>query len=294
MGAADGQRIIVGVNTSRVAQSAVLWAAQEARLRRLGLIIAHVTPDGAGPSPDTTVDRENLLNSSAAAASGREPSVAVGTLLLRGVVHETLAQLTKAAALLVVGVDSAKPRSSYGALGSVEDRLLVHASCPVVTVARFPRFRYGRPNRVVTLWTGGPGSEHILTQARSEAAISEARLTVVIAPESAALPAGMNSADHDRLQAEALVMSAACAPNVQVDVVHAEGRLTSELSRLSADADLLVLRCEHSDDRWSIRTGLLPSLIMRNTSCPVMFINTTTASATNTPGGTPRRDAGKL
>ena len=294
MGAADGQRVIVGVNASRVAQNAVLWAAQEARIRRLGLIIAHVTPDGAGPSPETAVDRENLLNSSAAAASRREPSVAVGTLLLRGVVSEQLAELTKSAAVLAVGVDSAKPRSAYGALGSVEDRLLVHASSPVVTVSRSPHHQYDRQHHVVALWTGGPASEHVLTQACAEAALSDARLTVVIAPESAASPGGMESANHDRLQAEALVMSAACAPNVQVDVVHAESRLASELSRLSADADLLVLRCEHSDDRWSIRTGLLPSLIMRNTSCPVMFINTTTASATNTPGGTPRRDAGKL
>jgi hypothetical protein len=71
-------------------------------------------------------------------------------------------------------------------------------------------------------------------------------------------------------------MSAACAPDVQVDVVHADGQLAFELSRLTADADLLVRRCEHSDDRWSIRTGLLASMAMRNTSCPVMFINTTT------------------
>ena len=69
-------------------------------------------------------------------------------------------------------------------------------------------------------------------------------------------------------------MSAVRARGVQVDVVHAEGQLASELSRLSADADLLVLACEHSDDRWSIRTGLLASMAMRNTSCPVMFINT--------------------
>jgi hypothetical protein len=94
----------------------------------------------------------------------------------------------------------------------------------------------------------------------------------------------MNSANHDRLRAEALVMSAAGARDVQVDIVHAEGRLASELSRLSADADLLMLGCDHSDDRWSIRTGLLANMAMRNTLCPVMFINTTTLSATNTLG----------
>jgi len=276
VGATDGQRIIVGVNASRESQNAALWAAQEARLRRLDLIIAHVTPDSARPNPDTAVDRENLLNSSAAAASQREPSVAVGTLLLRGVVSEALVRLTKSAALLVVGVDSAKPRSAYGALGSVEDRLLVHASCPVVTVLQSPRFRYERQHRVVALWTGGTGSEHILTQSCAEAALSDARLTVLVASESAASPGGMNSANHDRLRAEALVMSAVRTGDIQVDVGHAEGQLASELSRLSASADLLVLGCQHSDDRWSIRTGLLASLAMRNTSCPVMFINTTT------------------
>ena len=274
MGAADGQRIIVGVNASRVAHNAVLWAAQEARLRRLDLIIAHVTADEASPSPDTAVDRENLLNSSAAAASRREPSVAVGTLLLRGAVSEALAQLTKSAAMMVVGVDSARPRSAYGALGSVEDRLLVHASCPVVTVSRSPRFGYEGQHRVVALWTGDPASEHILTQACAETALSDARLTVVVAPKSAASPGEMNSASHDLRRAEALVMSAVRARGVQVDVVHAEGQLASELSRLSADADLLVLACEHSDDRWRIRTGLLANMAMGNRSCPVMFINT--------------------
>ena len=275
VGAADGQRIIVGVNASRVAQNAVLWAAQEARLRRLDLIIAHVTADGASPSRDTAVDRENLLNSSAAAASQREPSVAVGTLLLRGLVSEALVQLTKSSALLVVGVDSAKPRSAYGALGSVEDRLLVHASCPVVTVSRSPRFRYERQHRIVALWTGVPASEPILTQACAEAVLSDARLTVVDASDSTASLGEMNSENRSRLRTEALVMSAARGWDVQADVVHAEGQLASELSRLSADADLLVLGCKHSDDRWSIRTGLLASMAMRNASCPVMFINTT-------------------
>jgi len=183
---------------------------------------------------------------------------------------------------MVVGVDSARPRSAYGALGSVEDRLLVHASCPVVTVSRSPRFGYEGQHRIVALWTGDPASEHILTQACAETALSDARLTVVVAPESAASPGEMNSANHDLRRADALVMSAVRARGVQVDVVHAEGHLASELSRLSADADLLVLGCEHSDDRWSIRTGLLASMAMRNTSCPVMFINTTTLSATNT------------
>jgi nucleotide-binding universal stress UspA family protein len=284
VGTSDGQRIIVGVNASRVAQHAVLWAAQEARLRRLDLIIAHVTPDDASPNPDTAVDRENLINSSAEAASRREPSVAVGTLLLRGIVSEELSQLTKSAALLVVGVDSTKSRAAYGASGSLEDRLLVHASCPVVTVSRSPLFRYERQHRVVAIWTGSPASEYILTQACAEAALSDAQLTVVIVPESASSPGGMNPADHDRLRAEALVRSAVRARDVQVDVVHGEGQLASELSRLSGDADLLVLGCEHSDDRWSIRTGLLPSIAMRNTSCPVMFINITALSATKSRG----------
>ena len=77
-------------------------------------------------------------------------------------------------------------------------------------------------------------------------------------------------------------MSAALARDVQVDVVDAEGQQASEVSRLSADADLLVLGCEQLDDRWSIRTGFLASMAMRNTSCPVMFINPTPLSATNT------------
>jgi nucleotide-binding universal stress UspA family protein len=270
---ADGQRIVVGVNASRVAQHAVLWGTQEARLQRLDLIIAHVTPSGANRSPDTALDLEKLLNSSAAAASRREPSVAVGTLLLRGIVSEELTRLTKSAALLVVGIDSAKERSAHGALGSVEDRLLVHASCPVVTVSQNPRFGYDRRHRVIAVWTGGLTSENVLTRACREAVLSDAALTVLI-PQSAAPSGQLGSADHDHLRAEALVRSAASAEGIRLDVIHPpENHIAFRLSQMSTEADLLVMACKHSDDRWSIRTGSLASTVMRKAVCPVMFLN---------------------
>lgn len=48
--------------------------------------------------------------------------------------------------------------------------------------------------------------------------------------------------------------------------------LTAELQHQSAAADLLLVGCEQSDNRWSIRIGGLARLMTRTAECPVMLV----------------------
>ena len=80
----NARSIVVGIDGSLVARSAVLWVAREARLRQCGLIITHIDP----PQMDAVgLDRGRsthsaLLDASAAAAQ-REPSISIRTRLLQ-------------------------------------------------------------------------------------------------------------------------------------------------------------------------------------------------------------------
>jgi nucleotide-binding universal stress UspA family protein len=102
-------RIVVGVDGSVGARTALLWAVDECRLRRRTLLIVHA-PDGAAaasagaPSPGGRDELgERLLGAHAAAASARQPGVAVTTMLSHEPAADTLVVLSGDADLLVVG-----------------------------------------------------------------------------------------------------------------------------------------------------------------------------------------------
>jgi nucleotide-binding universal stress UspA family protein len=137
---AEPGRIVVGVNRSAASRSAVVWAAREARIRHNVLLVTHVDPPStyAPDLHDAATACHRLLAGWATLASETEPGVAVGTLLLCGSISDELISLSRSAALIVVGVDQDVARAAHGAIGSIEDRVVVQANCPVVTVPAHP------------------------------------------------------------------------------------------------------------------------------------------------------------
>jgi nucleotide-binding universal stress UspA family protein len=271
-------RIVVAVDDSRAARNAVLWGAAAARLHGRDLIIAHVAPPGGRhpPDSDAAAAREHLLNASAAAASQREPTVVVGTQLLFGVAAEELVRLTNAAMMLVVGVDVARPRSDHGALGSLEDRVVVHARCPVVTVSHPPRVGHDQGATIVAVWTSGTTSRQVLQIAALEATLLSGSLSVI----AGALPDRDGQwpmpSSYEGSLARELGELATLYPQLHSRVTRVTDHLAEAVGRASVDADLVVMAGDTSEDRWSIRTGLLAETAMRETVCPTLFINAAT------------------
>jgi nucleotide-binding universal stress UspA family protein len=172
------RQIVVGVDGSLVARSAVLWAAREARLRQCDLIITHIDP----PQMDAVgLDRGRsthsaLLDESVAAARG-EPSISIRTCLLEGSISDELIRATETAVLLVLGIDRGKQRAGHGALGPVEDRVAVHAHCPVVVVPRLPSS--DAPKEVVVGWIDAVSAWWAFNAAVAAAQVRRAPLTVL-------------------------------------------------------------------------------------------------------------------
>lgn len=126
-------RVVVGVDGSPDARAALLVAAQEARLRGAKLHVLHaVYWDNIGtelitPTPEQLLEWGHKLVADELAATGvdGEPIVVVGHP------REVLVQHSEDADLLVVGTRGHTPTVSL-VLGSVSERCVRHARCPVL------------------------------------------------------------------------------------------------------------------------------------------------------------------
>ena len=234
------QRIIVGVDGSCGARSAVEWAVDECRLRRCSLLVSHTVDarDGnlvAGAPDAQGYDgvAEQLLAGHAAAASARQPGVAVTTLLSRALPADALIDLSQFAQMVVVGT---RGRNGFTStmLGSVSHRTAVHAHSPVAVIPQGPSRPPGEhsPGSVVVGVSGGRAARLALAFARVEAHARGTDLRTVLA-------------DDD--PAEALL-------------------------RAAQGAQLLVVGCHHSEDRWSTRLGPVPTSILHRSPCPVVVV----------------------
>lgn len=255
-------RIVVGVDGSAGARVALLWAVDECRVRRCTLLIVHA-PDGAaaatpGEAPLRVLDEvgERLLGAHAAAASARQPGVAVTTMLSHEPAADILVALSGDAELLVVGTHG-RGGNLASILGSVSHRVAAHAHCPVAVVPEQLTRKGGAvPSRIVVGVSAGVSGRAALEFALDEAVRRDATVVAV-------------RAQHDPGDLAALIGR---YPNVRIETALVSGEPADALLAAARDAVLVVVGCHHSDDRWSTRLGPVPSAILHRAPCPVIVV----------------------
>ena len=253
-------RIVVGVDGSPGARSALLWAADECRIRRQMLLVVHA-PDLADAVATEPVDGERMLSEHAAAASARQPSVVVTTLLGHTPAADALIALSAGSDLVVVGTHGRGGIIS-SILGSVSYRVAAHAHCPVAVVPerRMPR-RDDRAPRVVVGLAPTTSGRLALDFAFDEA---KRRGATLVAVQAAATPDSAERAD--------LAATARRYRDVPVESLVIDAEPSDALLQAAQDAQLVVVGCHHSEDRWSTRLGPVPSTIMHGSPCPVVVV----------------------
>ncbi len=132
-----GGRIVVGVDGSENSKDALRWAAGQARLTgaRLDVVMTWevpVFPYGAWSGCDVGADAKEMLDETVHEVLGG-PGTRLSASVMEGRPASTLLEAAKEADLLVVG------RRGHGSftgflLGSVAERCVTHAPCPVVVV----------------------------------------------------------------------------------------------------------------------------------------------------------------
>ena len=177
------------------------------------------------------------------------------------------------ALLLVLGIDRDKKRAAHGALGPIEDRVAVHAHCPVVVVSRLPIARPKPTSDVGVGWIDAVSAWWAFNAAVAAADVRRASLTVL-----RVMPVNRQDDEPwagDRPLLEAISdAQSVCPPSLYIRISHEVTDDTADaLVRAADGADLLVVGCHHSDDRWSVRTGPVAEAVMRGASCPVMLVS---------------------
>jgi nucleotide-binding universal stress UspA family protein len=136
----DENTIVVGIDGSECSHHALTWALAEAKRSNRWLLLVHVrhwssdvigSPMSLVGAPDSHKAGHHLLH--AASARAKTHGVTAITRLVEGSRASALAEAAEGAAMLVVGAHSYRA-VSRALMGSVSQRCLRHARCPVVVV----------------------------------------------------------------------------------------------------------------------------------------------------------------
>lgn len=286
--------IFVGVDGSEVSKHAVRWAAREAKLRDVPLVIGHAVQKWLYEMPAHAAhadighwareDAARLLEDAASVARNAEPDLEVTTRLLSGDARPALLDAAKEASVLVVG---GRGEGGFAGLllGSVAHAVAGHADIPVTVVQAPP----GAPGREIVVGVDrSSSSDAALDLALEEAHVRNARLRVVYAwrPVSAALaeawlvasPEAVLRAEHadeDAARAalaDVVSAKAASYPDAKVDEELDAGHPIDVLVRAASDADLLIVGRRGGGLFSRLRVGSVSHGVLHHSPCPVMIV----------------------
>ncbi|MEU7004356.1 universal stress protein [Nonomuraea sp. NPDC046570] len=279
--------IVVGVDGSRVALEAVVWAVREAAIRDDTVRIVYAIPAWAyemceGPARagmsrrmrDAMLD---VLTVAVRRARVESADVDVDSQLLPGDPPLVLIRTSKDAELLVVGDHTGG--NSHGLLGSVVPGVSSQATCPVAVVHTVP----ARPrNEVVVGVDGSPGAQAAVEFAFAEAALRKAELHAVHAWDRDTAGCGaegmpgltQQAAVERRLLAEAVAGFGERYPDVKVVESTDQGHPVEVLRKASSAAGLLVVGSRGWGSGPALLLGSVSRMLLQRVICPLIVVAT--------------------
>ena len=283
--------VVVGYDGSDVSVDAVRFAAQEARLRGLGLDVVTVwdqpTVDlgmGSGavvdPQMAEIVGRRAAEIAAEGAAWAAEVGVPVTSTALPGPAAAALVDRSDDADLVVVG-----SRGRHGMadllLGGVSRQVAAHAACPVVVVRG-----QGGHDRIAVGIDGSDQAARALEFAFDEASRRGWELRVVHAWDVAVIGFDADASTYPeggilddvrdaetRLSSEILAGHGAGYPDVHVDVQVRRGSPARVLVDASADCDLLVTGSRGRGGFSALLLGSVSHKVLHHATCSVAIVH---------------------
>lgn len=248
--------IVVGIDGSTPSDRALSWAARQASLEKLPLVLLHALPTptaGATPYLHTElldhlrVDATELLDTACRQARADEPITDVHPVLQQTDPRNALLHASARASMLVVGDRGLGPVGQL-LLGSVSDAMVKHSASPVVVIRSGPE--HSRAAGVVAAVTGDGRDDAVLDFAFRVAHARTLPVTLVHcfwdavgALEGVREVAGDEPGYEDKraLLDEAAKGPSARYPSVPVHQMLSRGFVDVQLIAASRRAELLVL-----------------------------------------------------
>lgn len=265
--------IVVGVDLSRGACEAVWWALVEAQRREVPVLLLHA-PDGADAELAGAAESglgsqldaaQAVVQTHLAHAARLAPDVDVQARIVEQSAVFALTDLSREAELLVLG---SRGRDGFrvSALGSVGQRIAVHAHCPVVIVPEGSPRLLNR--RVVAGVSATRAGGHAVDFAADEAALWDGELVLLRARAGGEGAQTVASIDT----AEALARVTHRYPELAIEVCTPAADPADAIAIETRRSDLVVLGCHHSDDAFNCRLGGVPSGVLAKADCPVVLV----------------------
>ena len=288
--ALTGVRIVVGIDGSPSSELALRWAAQEAISRHAGLDVVHAWSVPYSLYPDGVLidgeafgqEAQGVLDDAigSLAADGLVPPD-VRPILVGGVPAPALLTAAEGAQLLVVG-----SRGHGGfvglLLGSVSQRCVEHAPCPVAVVP--PDSEEGTSGRIVVGVDGSDASYVALRWAIDEASWRDARLDVVNAysyhetlasfgPSVAIDPDKMEQSSRALLEdmVEGALGRVDARPRA-VEPIPCSLGAAGSLLEVAQGADLLVVGSRGRGTFRGLLLGSVSRQCVHHARCPVVIV----------------------
>ncbi len=171
---AESRSIVVGVDGSKAAVRAALWAVDEAVSRNITLRLLCAVEPG-----DTTATAENAVRQAVTAIEAAGTPVKIQTRVTAGPAARSLARASASAALVCVGAVGLR-HFRPGRVGSTAAAVATSAHCPVAIIRGGDRHP-GPEGVIVVELDGSPHNGVVLEAAIEEARLRDAALHAIVA-----------------------------------------------------------------------------------------------------------------
>jgi nucleotide-binding universal stress UspA family protein len=247
--------IVVGIDGSRAAVTAALWAVEEAISRDVPLRLVYAIEPRMPMDPELTARElavaDAAMRNVAVAVEALERQVKIEVDIAHAHADRTLISASRSATMVCVGA-LGRDHATGRRLGSVAARLAQSAHCPVAIVGHYeqtPR----QSKRIVAEVRDTSDSDWILECAVAEAHLRKAPLTVLATwhPRYTDMHDAGAVANNNRLtradMQKRLTRWRQAFPEIKVEVVAACGSALNYLAQHPREIQLLVVGQDRED-----------------------------------------------
>lgn len=280
-------RLVAAVDGSSASTRALQWAAQEARLRGVGLSVVHVMEwpmqfaEGLHSKQmreRAAVQAEQLVDSTVQSVRKDFPDVEVEGWFDIGHVSGVLVERSRQADLLVIGRPTRHGLARL--LGGTAGHLIGHASCSLAVI---PESRQPESTEVLVGVDDGPSSKAVLATAFGEAQLRGIGVHVLHAYE---WPLALGQDDwvtplytaeglretEELVVAEALAGARADYPDVPVRTSVVNAQAADALLEASSAAALLVVGAQGRGGFLGSLIGSVARTVAYHASAPTLLV----------------------
>ncbi|WP_068186024.1 universal stress protein [Mycobacterium sp. UM_CSW] len=270
---ATPQSIVVGIDGSKAAIRAALWALDEAVSRDAPLRLVCATEQDGTDQTDQAAGQAAIRQAVKAIEAAGKP-VKIETEVVQGPAIGCLISASAAAGMVCVGAVGLR-HFRPGRVGSTAAALAMSARCPV-GIIRARDDHPHRPDGIVVELDGSPDNGVLLGAAAAEARLRNAAIRAIICRRTAPDEKGPDDRDGDRRALADLDRRLARwtrqYPDLRVESVAVHGGLLEYLAYNRGSVGLVIAGAR---DRRQLRelVGPAGSAVLQDADCSLLVVN---------------------